>query len=77
MKRDDALDALKNLPYDEENIHHDIEYIANKLGVSSEQMNEYLTIPKKTYKDYRSQDWIYRAGSGIMKKLGLEIGGKR
>ena len=40
-------------------------------------MNEYLTIPKKTYKDYRSQDWIYRAGSGIMKKLGLEIGGKR
>ena len=50
MKRDDALDALKNLPYDEENIHHDIEYIANKLGVSSEQMNEYLTIPKKPIK---------------------------
>ena len=67
MTRDDALVALKNLPYDKENIHHDIEYIANKLGVSYEQMLDYLNAPKKSYKDYKSQDWIYKQAQNYEK----------
>ena len=47
MTRDDALVALKNLPYDKENIHHDIEYIANKLGVSYEEMNPLFRCSKE------------------------------
>jgi len=34
-------------------------------------------MPKKTYKDYKSQSAIYDYGTKIMRMLGLERGGKR
>jgi len=34
-------------------------------------------MPKKTYKDYKSQESIYNLGAKAMRLLGLEKGGKR
>ena len=77
MTRDEALERLKALPYDEATIGHDIEYVANKLGITVDQLNSYMDLPKKTYRDYRNQRWIYDLGARAMKALGLEVGGKR
>jgi len=77
MKRSDAINMLKDKPYDEQNIKHDIEYVANKLKVSVGDINKYFNLPKKNYKDYRSQKYIYTIGSSIMKFFNLELGGKR
>ena len=41
------------------------------------ELQGYMNAPKKSYKDYRSQDWIYTLGAKAMKALGLEVGGKR
>ena len=77
MKRSDAINMLKDKPYDEQNIKHDIEYVANKLKVSVDDINKYFNLPKKNYKDYRSQKFVYTIGSSIMKFFNLELGGKR
>jgi N-acetyl sugar amidotransferase len=77
MTRDEALEKLKEPPYDEETIAHEFEYIATKLGISTQELQSYMDAPLKTYKDYKSQENIYIAGAKVMKLFGLELGGKR
>ncbi|MCB0751566.1 MAG: LPS biosynthesis protein, partial [Ignavibacteriae bacterium] len=77
MTREEALEKLKELPYDEEAATKEFEYVANKLDISIEELRSYLTMPKKTYKDYKSQESIYLLGAKVMRALGLESGGKR
>jgi hypothetical protein len=77
MTRKEALEKLVSPPYDEATIAQDFEYVATKLGISVAELQGYMDAPNKSYKDYRSQDWIYTLGAKAMKALGLEVGGKR
>ena len=77
MTREEALDKLSKPAYDVENIHHDFEYVAHKLEISIEELRSYFDAPKKTYKDYKSQERFYLIGARILKFLGIEKGGKR
>lgn len=77
MTRDDALELLKKPSYDEATIGQEIEFVANKLGITVDELNSYMDLPKKTYRDYKNQRQIYDYGARVMRALGLEIGGKR
>ncbi|WP_109436452.1 MULTISPECIES: N-acetyl sugar amidotransferase [Aquimarina] len=77
MTREDALEELKKPAYDPETIKQDFEFIANKLGISIEELQGYMDAPNKTYKDYKSQESIYNIGAKVMRLIGLERGGKR
>ena len=77
MSRDEALERLKSPAYDPETIAQDFEYIANKLGISGENLKSYLVAPNKTYKDYKNQQSLYKVGAKVMRLLRLELGGKR
>ena len=77
MTREEALKKLKQPAYDQENIKHEFEYIANKLNISVDELQSYFDMPKKTHKDYKSQAGIYNIGARVMRMLGLERGGKR
>lgn len=77
MTREEALEKLKTLPYDPETIEHEIEFVANKLGVSVGELKGFMALPKRTYKDYKSQRQIYDLGAKVMRLFGLELGGKR
>ena len=77
MTRDEALNKLKELPYDKDSIKNDFEYVSNKLSISVDELQQYMDMPKKTYKDYKSQESIYHIGALGMRLLGIEKGGKR
>lgn len=77
MTRDEALEKLRQPPYDASTINYDLEYVANKLGISVDELNSYMELPRRTYRDYKSQRQIYDWGARVMKALGLEVGGKR
>jgi N-acetyl sugar amidotransferase len=77
MTRDEALANLARLPYDESTVSQDLEYIAAKLGIPVLELTGYMRGPKRTYRDYKSQAWIYGLGAKAMRSLGLELGGKR
>ena len=55
----------------------DFEYISNKLSIDIDELQHYMDMEKRTYKDYKSQDFIYSIGAKAMRFLGLEKGGKR
>ena len=77
MTREEAVEKLKQPPYDESTIHQDFEFIANKLGITEQELRSYFDTPNKTYKDYVSQECIYKIGSSLFKFFGIEKAGKR
>lgn len=77
MTREESLEKLKNESYTDEQIKEDFEYVSNKLGITTEELWSYFHAPKKTYKDYKSQENIYNIGASLLKILGIEKGGKR
>ena len=77
MTRQEALDNLKIPPYSQDQVNEDFEYVSNKLGITKDELWEYFNAPKKTFRDYKSQQGIYNFGASILKLIGLERGGKR
>ena len=77
MTREEALERLKTPALDSATVRQEFEYVANKLGISEQELQGYLEAPNKTYKDYKSQESFYAVGARVMKALGLELGGKR
>ena len=77
MTRDEALDILKTKPYNLETIVEDTKFVANKLGITYNELMGYMNSEKKTYKDYKSQEEIYNIGAKILHMLRIEKGGKR
>lgn len=77
MTREEALEKLKQPALDAATVKQEFEYVATKLGITVAELQGYLDGPNKTYKDYKSQESFYTVGAGVMKLLGLELGGKR
>ena len=77
MTREEAIKKLAIPGYNKETIKQDFEFVATKLDISKEELQNYMDAPKKTYKDYKSQKNIYIMGAKVMRILGLEKGGKR
>ncbi len=72
MTREEALADLAQLPYDEETIAQDFEYISTKLGISVAELQGYLDAPRKSYKDYKNQLYLFLLGARVMQLMGLE-----
>lgn len=77
MTRAEALEKLQKPAYDPATIDQDFEFVAAKLDITTEELRGYLKIPNRTYRDYKSQAWMFDLGARAMKLLGLEVGGKR
>lgn len=77
MKREDALAELSRPAYDPETIEHEFDYIARKLGITSEELRGYFTSPKKTYADYKNQRWMFEIGAKVLQTIGAEKAVKR
>lgn len=77
MTRNDALAQLVNPAYDAETLSEDFEYIANKLGISPDELQHYHDMPRKTYRDYHNQEWMFDLGAKVLRLLGVERAVKR
>ncbi|MGZ9897684.1 N-acetyl sugar amidotransferase [Shewanella gaetbuli] len=77
MTREEALKELEMPAMTEEQVRVEFEYIANKLGISIEELQSYFYAPNKKYSDYKSMQGIYDLGAKVLKSLGIEKGGKR
>ncbi|MBM5811012.1 MAG: N-acetyl sugar amidotransferase [Gammaproteobacteria bacterium] len=77
MTREEALTKLAQPAYDEQTIGQEFEFVATKLGISVAELRSYMDAPKRSYRDYRNEAWIYDLGARAMRLLGLELGGKR
>jgi N-acetyl sugar amidotransferase len=77
MTRDDALARLSAPAHDENTIAQDFEYVANKLGISVAELQQYFDAPNKSYRDYKSQLSTFKWGARALTFLGIERVAKR
>lgn len=61
IAREQALEELKNPLYDAKELQEDKEYVAQMLGISAEQLDEYTNSPGHPYTDYKNWDGRYAA----------------
>jgi len=72
MTRDQALNKLKEKPYNEKLMKEDMEYIAKKLGITTKEFEVIIDGENKTYSDYKNSLKIIQASIKIAKLLGVE-----
>jgi len=77
MTREEALEKLAVPAIDENEVKHEFEYVANKLGISVEELQSYFDAPNKTYKDYKNRETMFILGAKVIKWLGIEQAIKR
>ena len=77
MMREQALEELEWPLYDENELREDKHYIAKKLGISVEQLYDYVSSPGHDYSEYPNWDSRYafmkRVQSIVSKVLGRNV----
>ncbi|QVM92798.1 N-acetyl sugar amidotransferase [Pseudomonas entomophila] len=72
MTREAALERISKPELDERFLTSEFEYVANKLDLTVEQLQEIFNGTNKTYHDYRNKRFLIGVGSRVMSALGLE-----
>lgn len=72
IKREEALEKLKTLPYKPDKVEKEKEYIAKKLDISLDEFEKIIALPPKWYIDYPNDEkklsFIYDLYRKIFKK---------
>ena len=72
MTRDEALDRISRPEMDEHFLEQEFEYVAHKLGLTVDELQQLFDSPKKTYRDYKNKRWMIGLGANILRWTGLE-----
>lgn len=77
MTREDAIEMLKRPALSEEEAKNDFAFVAEKLGITKEELQGYFDQPNKSYKDYPNQEFVFNLGAKVLKLVGIETSIKR
>lgn len=72
MTRDEALERIKSPELDDDFLKGEFEYVARKLDLTSDELEEIFKGDNKSVKDYKSKSVLVNFGSMVMKVFGLE-----
>ena len=72
MTRAEALQRISQPEMSETFLKQEFEYVANKLGLSVEELQLLFEGKNKTFYDYKNKRWLVGLGASVMKMLGLE-----
>jgi len=72
MKREEALSQLESYPVSEEDFHKDIRFVADKLEISTDQLNHYLNSKNYDYRNYKSNFLLINFFTKLANIIGLE-----
>ena len=72
MSREEALVRISKPEMDDQFIKQEFEYIANKLDLTVNQLQEIFDGENKTFRNYKNKQKIIGIGTKILRVLGLE-----
>jgi N-acetyl sugar amidotransferase len=72
MTRQEALERIAKPELSEHFLLQEFEYIAHKLDLSVEELQQIFIGKNKTYRDYKNRKYLIELGTKIMTLLGLE-----
>lgn len=74
LSRDEALKILQEPLYDEIELKEDLVFVAQKLGITVEELQSYISEEGRSYKEYSNWDRGYKRLKAIQKKLEKLLG---
>ena len=61
ITREESVEELKKPLNNSKELEEDKKYVAKKLGITIEELNEFIyNSPKKSHLDFKNQEWIYK-----------------
>jgi N-acetyl sugar amidotransferase len=72
MSRADALVRLEKPEMDEHFMRQEFEYVANKLDLTLDQLQEIFDGENKTYMNYKNKRWLLSLGVNLLRSIGIE-----
>jgi len=72
MTRDQALERISHPEMDEHFLRQEFEYVANKLDLTVDELQEIFCGENKTYRNYRNKRWLIGLGAKALRWSGLE-----
>jgi N-acetyl sugar amidotransferase len=72
MGREEALEKLKEEPYDERTALQDLDYITERLEISKEDFMNLMNGPNKTFRDYKNSEKILKSAIRLAMLAGME-----
>ncbi|WP_417740137.1 N-acetyl sugar amidotransferase [Rosistilla oblonga] len=77
MTREAALEELAKPAISDEDARNEFDYVAKKLGISTEELQGYFDQPNRSHRDYKNQEAMFQAGSKLLNWFGIERNVKR
>tara|TARA_B100000787_G_C16196201_1_gene301037 strand:- start:2779 stop:3882 length:1104 start_codon:yes stop_codon:yes gene_type:complete len=72
MQREEALERLLKPEMDDHFLQQEFQYVARKLELDNHELEHFLDLPKKTFRNYKNKRWLIRKGASAMRVLNLE-----
>lgn len=72
ITREEALKEISMTPYAQEDIKNDTKIIAEKLGLTVNELNEIIKGENKTFEDYKNQYGLMKFGIWLSRLLKIE-----
>lgn len=69
ITRHEALEILKDPPFDAARIREEKVYVAKKFGISIEEMDAILTAPPRTHRDYPNNERLLEFLYGVYRRF--------
>ncbi len=72
MQREEALERLLKPEMDDHFLQQEFQYVARKLELDNHELEHFLDLPKKTFRNFKNKRWLIRKGASAMRVLNLE-----
>jgi len=72
MTREEALIRISCSEMDDHFLGREFEFVAHKLGLSADELQQCFAMPKKSYLDYKNKRNLINLGTTILRKVGFE-----
>ncbi len=72
MTREEALERISKPELDEQFLKQEFEYVANKLDLTVEELQQIFDGENKTWRDYKNKRNLIQFGAKVLRFLGLE-----
>lgn len=72
LTREEALAKIAILPFTDETVRQDFEYVATKLGIEVSELQAMLDGPNYSFADYKNMMPIMDLGAKVMRALGMQ-----
>ncbi len=69
MSREEALQELNKPTAPADLLERDREFVARKIGITTSEMDEILALPPKSYRDYPSNEWLFKLKNNVLRHL--------